>query len=276
MPRPAVIAETGSFAVVYKPPLMHSVPLKRAGGPPEADGRLAAQDTLLDWYGELCPPAREVRGRQVWEGGLLHRLDYETDGLVVFAKTQAAFDSLCAQQESGGFAKEYIALATRALSTSASPMPEGRPPSGCLVGGLPAHLRGFPAKPHGGLRAGSCIESAFRPYGPGRKIVRPCLHPFPKDKDIALDHGGYYRTEILAASDLNDKTLVRVRLIRGFRHQIRCHLAWIGCPLAGDAPYGGGIVGATSADNGGFFLRACAVSFRDPDTQEPVRFEIGE
>jgi 23S rRNA pseudouridine1911/1915/1917 synthase len=294
-PRPAVIAETGSFAVVYKPPLMHSAPLKRSGGYaspetggpigggsalPEVGGRLgggmalshntsdtaatgkaagsvalsgiAAPDTLLDWYAGLCPSVREVRGRQAWEGGLLHRLDYETDGLAVFAKTPAAFDDLYAQQEAGGFVKEYIALARLVVSEAAY----------C-----------FPPKPSGGFGAGSVIESAFRPFGPGRKAVRPCLQPFPQNKDIALDHGGYYRTEILAASGLNDKTLVRIRLIRGFRHQIRCHLAWIGHPLAGDALYGGLI--ADRAD-GGFFLRACALSFRTPDTHEPVRFEISE
>jgi 23S rRNA pseudouridine1911/1915/1917 synthase len=53
---------------------MHSVPLKNGG------------DTLLDWYAGIFPPVMDMCGRKEGEGGLLHRLDFETQGLVLFAK----------------------------------------------------------------------------------------------------------------------------------------------------------------------------------------------
>jgi 23S rRNA pseudouridine1911/1915/1917 synthase len=83
---PSILDETGDFAVVYKPPRMHSAPLKHSGG-----------DTLLDWYVAQCP--------LVGKGGLLHRLDFETHGLVLVAKTQPSLDFLLTQQEQGNFIK---------------------------------------------------------------------------------------------------------------------------------------------------------------------------
>jgi 23S rRNA pseudouridine1911/1915/1917 synthase len=216
---PHVVVERASYAVVYKPSCMHSVPLKKS----------ASGDTLLDWYAGVFPGIRTVRGRQAWEGGALHRLDYETEGLVLFAKTQAAFGALQAQQENGDVAKEYAALCLRE------------------AGALPAD---FP--PQEESNAGIIIKSAFRPYGPGRKAVRPVL----------ADGSKQYCTEVLEKAVVNDtEALFRVRIRQGFRHQIRCHLAWLGHPLVNDALYGGGAAGT-------FSLCAYALSFVDPDTGE--------
>jgi 23S rRNA pseudouridine1911/1915/1917 synthase len=53
-----------------------------------------------------------------------------------------------------------------------------------------------------------------------------------------------------------------VRIDRGFRHQIRCHLAWLGYPLINDALYGG----ASRPEYPGLALLAGAISFPDPLT----------
>lgn len=42
--------------------------------------------------------------------GLVHRLDKETSGIVIFAKTREAFENLQAQFKSRGVEKEYVAL----------------------------------------------------------------------------------------------------------------------------------------------------------------------
>ncbi|MFW6054587.1 MAG: pseudouridine synthase family protein [Thermodesulfobacteriota bacterium] len=44
----------------------------------------------------------------------------------------------------------------------------------------------------------------------------------------------------LATDRSRELTLVRVRIFKGARHQIRAHLAWLGFPLAGDPLYGRG------------------------------------
>jgi 23S rRNA pseudouridine1911/1915/1917 synthase len=55
----------------------------------------------------------------------------------------------------------------------------------------------------------------------------------------------------------------RLEISRGFRHQIRCHLAWLGFPLLGDLLYGG-----PPGDSPGLALLAEEISFPDPLTGE--------
>jgi 23S rRNA pseudouridine1911/1915/1917 synthase len=242
-----MLDETAEYLVVYKPPRVHSVPLR---GPAEDAG-----ETLLDWCVRRFPEVGAIRGRQAGEGGILHRLDYETSGLVLFARTRRALESLGAQQEEGLFVKEYRAL-------SAGPGPEYPPP------GFPPG----PALPRAGGRvpAFRIVQSAFRPYGPGRRAVRPVVDPpvlRSRRWSIALDRGAPYRTEILGWTGSGEERRFRVRIIRGFRHQIRCHLAWAGYPLVNDRVYGGR---EWPWSGGAPFLGLCAwgLSFFDPLSRE--------
>jgi 23S rRNA pseudouridine1911/1915/1917 synthase len=237
---PTILDETDDFAVVFKPPRMHSVPLKKGG------------DTLLDWYAGVFPPVMDLSGRKEGDGGLLHRLDFETQGLALFAKNQNALDSFQAQQEQGNFIKEYSAIVQKNISMDSSFPP---PP--------------FPAS---SLQKGSVIESYFRPFGPGRKEVRPLTDAVIQGrkaafKEIAKDQGGYYRTEIVNVID-NEHYVLSLRLRRGFRHQIRCHLAWTGCPVQNDPVYG------TKPPDGFLSLRSHALLFTDPHTGKPREYHI--
>ncbi|MDR0411345.1 MAG: RNA pseudouridine synthase [Treponema sp.] len=220
MASPYIFAETLSYAVLYKPPHLHSVPLKRD-----------TAYTLLDWYAETFPSIREVQGRNPWEGGIVHRLDYETKGLVLAAKTQAFLDHILVQQERGFFIKEYCSITKDTKGTS---------------------IDKFPAS----------VESAFSPFGPGRRMVKPVLKPFPKNKDICLDQGRYYCTKIIESVNRRDGTICfHLQIKRGFRHQIRCHLAWIGFPIVNDSLYGV----PYSVQRGELALTAEAFSFFEKD-----------
>jgi 23S rRNA pseudouridine1911/1915/1917 synthase len=113
------------------------------------------------------------------------------------------------------------------------------------------------------------IESAFRPYGPGRKAVRPVPLILSGEKpgkrplkEFVLDRGQPYRTWILEAKAEGELTGFRVRICRGFRHQIRCHLAWLGYPLVNDTLYGG----VSRPEYPGLALLAEAIAFPDPLT----------
>lgn len=232
MGSPFVLDETPAYAVVFKPPRVHTVPLKRDAG------RSGHKETLLDWCGERFPQVLTVQGRHPWEGGIVHRLDYETQGLVLVAKTQAALHSFSAQQEAGYIIKEYRAFSTKGA-----------------CGLLPGFPPGFSHVP-------CVIASGFRPYGPGSKTVRPVVFPVQDGSDAlgkpgrfrrirALDQGRPYITEIIEpvprATSIVDTpqdpsvahSYFRLRIKRGFRHQIRCHLAWIGYPILNDTLYGG-------------------------------------
>jgi len=246
---PYVLDETEDFAVVYKPPRMHSIPLKNSCG-----------DTLLDWYAALFPPVMDISGRKEGEGGILHRLDFETNGLVLFAKNQPSLNYLLTLQDEGNFIKEYSAICRKNCTL----------PSSFPIPPFNFSLTEFSD------RTECAIESYFRPFGPGRKQVRPVTDAGGKSRygksrktahnNIAKDRGGYYRTEIINVIE-NGYYAFTIRLKRGFRHQIRCHLAWIGCPVLNDPLYG------QQPASGFLALRSNGLIFTDPHGK-PRKYRI--
>jgi 23S rRNA pseudouridine1911/1915/1917 synthase len=260
------LAETGAYLVVYKPPLIHSVPLKKKKENPPGEvflGIKPAEEemTLTDWCAGHFPELRGLRGRGEGEGGILHRLDYETQGLVLFARTQDALEDLSRQQEEGLFIKEY-----EALSAGKAPGPS---------------LPGFPPPPEEfreGIFRARFIESAFRPYGPGRRAVRPLVWNAADARrkgEYALDRGKPYKTAIREGEDAGTYRRFLLGIARGFRHQIRCHLSWIGFPLLNDLPYGGA-AGPLPGSGACFLaLRARGLSFRDPLSGERREYRLG-
>ena len=206
---PYIVYENDECAVVYKPPRMHCAPLQKNN-----------EETLVDWFAAQTPVILTVKGKKAGEGGLVHRLDYSTRGLVLFAKTQNYFDFLQSEQKENRFEKEYRALCRQE----------------------PAALPGFPPHPPFAAIPGE-IESYFRAFGPGRKEVRPVIKLNPSG---TIDSGGsgYYRTQICDAKKIPQPASSGavhsfcIKIKRGFRHQIRCHLAWIGYPIINDEIYG--------------------------------------
>jgi 23S rRNA pseudouridine1911/1915/1917 synthase len=217
---PYIAAETPFYVVAGKPHNMHTAPLV-------AD----AETTLLGWCARFYPEVTAVIGRKPVEGGLLHRLDYETAGLVLIARTQAAYNFFSAEQEAGRFTKDYTAV-TREL-----------PPDALTVWGAKAVPLPIPG----------VISSGFRPYGPGRKLVKPEM----VSDQISPDR--QYETRVLEMSKHGADTVFHVRLARGFRHQVRAHLAWAGYPLNNDTRYGGANTGGTLG------LTAWRLMFPDPE-----------
>ena len=217
------IAVEPEFIVLYKAACMHTVPLHEG-----------ETDTLLHFAAQQFPEILDVHGKKPIEGGVIHRLDYETQGLVLVARTQPAYNFFQQQQAEGRFIKEYRAAVTR----------HGK------------KLPGFPPPPSLKLEHAAIIESGFRSYGPGRKAVRPV----PAGAVI-------YRTAIISAEGLDGAQQYVIRLSRGFRHQIRCHLAWLGSPIQGDALYG--------AESGGeLALQAIKLNFIHPKTKKEQNFAI--
>jgi len=173
------------------------------------------EGTLLAMAAAECPDILSVEGRNPWEYGTLHRLDTATSGLVVFARTQEAYSYLTGVQEKDLMEKTYRAVVS----------PDDR-------------LRGFDRPDSKAFK----ITSYFRSYGPKSREVRPV-------KDIKrADTPVLYTTEVTDCGN----NIVLCTITRGFRHQIRAHLAWAGIPIVGDPIYGnrpepGGTAGSTVA-----------------------------
>ncbi|MEM1313870.1 MAG: RluA family pseudouridine synthase [Pseudomonadota bacterium] len=145
--------------------------------------------------------------------GIVHRIDKDTSGLLVAAKTDAAHQGLSALFAAHDVDREYQAIC------------RGAPDPGS------ARLRGLPgveAEPGGWLRVEGLI---------GR-------HPSDRKKmaaRVAQGRNAVTRLRTEAAAGPADKPVaarVVCRLETGRTHQIRVHMAWLGHPLIGDPVYG--------------------------------------
>jgi 23S rRNA pseudouridine1911/1915/1917 synthase len=175
-------------------------------------------------------------------------------------------DALSRQQNEGMIFKEYCAFASESET-----MPSGFPLLRPAI--TPDFLQG---------ETGLQLKSAFRPYGPGRKEVRPVIRSLPgnallspaylKRKELALDGGNEYVTCIFKLRKLRrDIKLFNLKISKGFRHQLRCHLAWMGTPILNDTLYGGHPFG-----NGFLALRAFRLEFIEPSSERKIVYSISE
>jgi 23S rRNA pseudouridine1911/1915/1917 synthase len=247
---PSLVYECASFIVVDKPAGMHSASLI-------AD----EEGTLSSWCLQRFPQARSVRGKKACEYGLLHRLDRETRGLVLFALTETALREISRQQEAGQFIKDY-----RCRCAPTGQQLEGFPP-------LPDTLHFYDIQGLAGvdtIKEPLRIQSRFRPFGPGRAAVRPvAIDPINSTKSWADKKAGeqVYETELFELNTQADGDYIaRCRIRCGYRHQVRAHLAWLGLPLNGDTLYGGEPGKAMD------FL-ASALNFIHPESGQAIQIE---
>lgn len=188
---PFLFFEDNNFLLLDKPHSMPTVPLKTQ----------ALQGTLLEQAALLCPQILEVKGKNSWEGGALHRLDTATAGLVLFAKNQLFYERMQKLQEDNLFEKYYIAQTFENNS-----------------------LKGYDIEEKTGIIT---ISSYFRPFGPKAKQVRATLDEKKASPKIL------YKTAVI-----REENTFYCTITKGFRHQIRAHLAWAGHPIIGDSLYG--------------------------------------
>lgn len=205
------------FLIAIKPAGIHSAPL-------QVQDASALQEVV-----EHFPEVGRVRGKKSVEGGLVHRIDYDTAGLLLFARNQEFYNHIINCQERNLFKKEYMALCNYEPQ-------------------CPQKLGSFPPSPQSveklSLVSGISFvaESAFRPYGPGRKQVRPVTGESGKfsqqkvGKKTAASFSTY-STQFRIKKIEGKNFFIGACLTRGYRHQVRCHLAWCGLPIVGDPLY---------------------------------------
>jgi 23S rRNA pseudouridine1911/1915/1917 synthase len=180
---PTLLAERADFLVVDKPANLLSHPTRPDGAP-----------TLLGWLQARYP------GEFV---ALANRLDRETSGTVLVARTPEAASRLGTMTMRREIEKHYLAL-----------------------------VAGRVAEPHGMIDAplGRLGISESNPIWLRRGVVP---HDDPQGR-ATYDA----RTEFWTLASGESCSLLRLRAHTGRLHQLRVHLAHIGHPVIGDKIYG--------------------------------------
>lgn len=220
-----VLFEDSDLLVLDKPAELHTAPL-RAG----------ETGTLLDEVITLYPEVAALPGVKPVEPGLVHRLDRDTSGLVVVARTAEAFALLRRAFLTGGARKFYLA----ACGGSKEEAPVG-------------------ASVH--------IASRFAPYGPGRRMVRVVLPGDARRNPAREAARRIYETDAEVVFREAGRSLLSARILRGFRHQVRAHLSFLGWPILGDALYG---VPAPPGLPPRLYLHAARLEMAHPRTGTPL------
>lgn len=220
----AIVYEDRDLIVVDKPPGLLTV------AAPGAKKRHSVFDTL-----KALARSRGGRDARVY---VIHRLDQEASGLLVFAKSERAYTFLKEDFRAKRVHRLYHAVVEGVL------LPDS---PGEAVGTVQSLIREL---------ADGSVESLPATSSPGVSFGDQGTD-IPR---LAITH---YR--VLARGDV--RSLAQVRLETGRKHQIRVHMASLGHPITGDPRYGkaGGPLGRMG-------LHAAELGFRHPMSGETVKF----
>jgi 23S rRNA pseudouridine1911/1915/1917 synthase len=187
--------------------------------------------TLADLLPGLLAKGRHGRPGRV---RAVHRLDSDTSGLVVFARTAEAERELGRQLRAHSMDRIYLALV------------------------------------RGQAKDGRIESVLVRDRGDGRRGSATVPPPNPPPKLGEGRVGGQRAvTHVRVVEELGDYTLVECRLETGRTHQVRIHLGEAGTPLCGEHVYDRPIHGRPLPDASGakrIMLHAATLGFDHPAT----------
>lgn len=197
VPNISVLHETDGFLIVEKPydvvvhPKQEEISLDE----------LKQTGTVAAWVATTHPEIVGV-GEYVNRPGIVHRLDRESSGLMIIAKTQESFEHIKQQFKDRKVEKYYVAL-----------------------------CHGQIEKEH------DTIDFLIGRGKDGKMAARPKHEKVTLKNVDHLQEGRDALTEFWVEKVFNHYSLIRVKLHTGRTHQIRVHLFAYDHPLAGDSLY---------------------------------------
>src|SRR5262249_13486859 len=154
---------------------------------------------------------------------LLHRLDKDTSGIVALARTENARRHLVRQFYDHTITKRYLAVIQRGAYAWAAPRTTF------------SVLYRSPA----GAEHSSTTEQLFRSTSDGEYVLAGPLQRDPAERRrcIVGPAGQEATTLVRVLATEEPFALLDVRPVTGRTHQIRAHLAALGCAIVGDQVY---------------------------------------
>lgn len=227
----SVLFEDDDLIVIDKPAGLLTTHTKLAGRAAR-EGQFTAENILNDYVRKGQLKSR----KRVW---LVHRLDRDTSGVMMFAKSEAVAEKFRADW-ANLTEKTYLARVEGIIAEESGVFESHllEDPDGYRVRSVKVNL-------------GSISQSSNPP-------IRQSSNP-------SIRQPRYARTEWRRLSVKSGTTLVEVKLKTGRKNQIRVHFSEAGHPVVGDVKYGG-----KRADR--LHLHAKSLRFRHPRTGEWLEF----
>ncbi len=226
---PEIIYESDAYVVINKP----------AGLVVHSDG-ITDEPSVVDWFIHTYPESihvgesaiREHKGEDLvlQKSGVVHRLDRDTSGVMILARTQESFEFLKSKFQEHAIRKEYHAF----------------------VYGHVKQDEGIIEAPIGKSR------SDFRRYSAShgaRGILRPAETAYRVVRRFMDDKGNPFSFVIFYPHT-------------GRTHQIRVHAKYMNHPLVGDALYSGKRIHEGTLGFARQALHARSISWVDSDHRE--------
>ncbi len=186
--------------------------------------------------------------------GIVHRLDKDTSGLLVVAKSEQLLEKLQEQFKNRSVKKEYIALVHGEVKGGGTVLG--------TVGRNPSKTHKFMVKDDG-----KEAETEYQPIDHLKMSVEGYNKAFGE-----LSKAEKHKMKQLNYDQL---TLVRCFPKTGRTHQIRVHMQHIHHPIVGDKTYAGrNYLKFDPLWANRQFLHAAKLSFIHPVTNEPLEFEV--
>ncbi len=207
-------------------------------------------NTLENW---LSSRQSTVNSLQIERQGIVHRLDKDTSGITLVAKTQAALENLQAQFKQRITKKEYLTLVHGLIEEAG--VVEGS------IGRNPGNREKFTVLEDG--------KEAVTEYEPVEKLK-------VKSEKLKVWFEEFNNIQMRKLKTMNYElfTFLVVRPKTGRTHQIRVHLKHIGHPVVSDEKYvGRKIYRLDKRWCPRLFLHAKKIGFKHPVTGEWMEVE---